>query len=459
MLFVLTGCAKTAGGSDTLQPQASISAPAAFEYGEIDSILDNAGPLYTYLLYPHTGIPAIDPEITNWASQLYENAINDVTALAVTDAEAEGELNVQYNSYLLGGAYAGIEEIGSYINSGMAHSLDFFKTFNIDIAGGTLLSNDQILDASKTEEILKLISDKLIAIYPDEAGSLDGLDMALFDNIVLTHEGIKILIARGTILPTYLGPQQIGLTYEELGDAYILPDGHAVPPASSEQYPGEASGQNPGGDSATIPPPIDPNRPMVALTFDDGPSAATSRILTLLKENGGRATFCVVGNRVENYADTVSQASAQGCQVIGHSWDHKDLTKLSAESVRVELEGTADIIEAANGIRPTMYRPPYGAVNDSVKAVSQELGFSLINWNVDTLDWKTKNADKIYAAVMKDVSDGSILLCHDLYDTTADAMERVIPELVAQGYQLVTVEELLSFSQESVVPGNVYTAR
>jgi peptidoglycan/xylan/chitin deacetylase (PgdA/CDA1 family) len=467
ILFVLAGCTKPApasSGSAAAQkppgetPQASISAPVAWEYGEVDSILDNAGPLYTYLLYPHTGIPAIDREIEDWAAQTYENATNDIAELAAEDADAAGELNVQYNSYLLNNAYVGIEETGSYINTGMAHALDFFKTFNIDIVAGTLLANDQILDASKTEEVLKMISDKLAAIHPDEAGSFDDLDAALLDNIVLTHEGVTILIARGTVLPTYLGSQQIGLTYEELGDIYILPDGNAVPPATEpEQKPGSAS--NAAGGSAAASAPIDPNLPMVALTFDDGPSAATARILTLLEENGGRATFCVVGNRVEKYADTIRQATAQGCQVIGHSWDHKDLTKLPADSVWAELGNTADIIEAANGIRPTMFRPPYGASNDAVRTISKELGFALITWNVDTLDWKTKNADKVYAAVMKDVSDGSIILCHDLYDTTADAMERVIPELIAQGYQLVTVEELLSFSQNAVEPGNVYTNR
>jgi peptidoglycan/xylan/chitin deacetylase (PgdA/CDA1 family) len=152
-------------------------------------------------------------------------------------------------------------------------------------------------------------------------------------------------------------------------------------------------------------------------------------------------------------------ASAQGCQIIGHSWDHKDLTNLSEPEIRAELKDTADVIEAACGVRPAMYRPPYGAANDSVKAVSTELGFALINWNIDTLDWKTKNADAIYEAVMKDVSDGDIILCHDIYSSTADAMKRVIPKLTKQGYQLVTVEELLRFSQKPVKPGDVYFNR
>jgi peptidoglycan/xylan/chitin deacetylase (PgdA/CDA1 family) len=198
---------------------------------------------------------------------------------------------------------------------------------------------------------------------------------------------------------------------------------------------------------------------MVALTFDDGPSKFTPRIIDVFNRYGGKATFCVLGNRVDSYKDIVKQAIDQHFEVIGHSWDHKQLTKLTVDEIGAELTATNDAIYAAGGVSPRLYRPPYGAVNDTLKAVSAANGLSLINWSVDTKDWKTKNADAIYSAVMSGVQDGSIVLCHDLYGSTAAAMERVVPELITRGYQLVTVSELLSFSGNSLEAGKVYNHR
>jgi hypothetical protein len=171
--------------------------PATLEYGEPDSFIDNVGPLFTFLLYPNTGKPAIDREIEGWASRTYEDAKNEVEELARTASGAEGELNVQYNSYLVNDAYVGIEEIGSYNNTGMAHPEDFYKTFNIDIRGtGAFLANDQILDPSETETVLGLLSDKLNGIYPDEQEAIASMDASALENIVLTEDGVKVLMAR-----------------------------------------------------------------------------------------------------------------------------------------------------------------------------------------------------------------------------------------------------------------------
>jgi len=195
---------------------------------------------------------------------------------------------------------------------------------------------------------------------------------------------------------------------------------------------------------------------MIALTFDDGPSKYTSHVLDILEKHGARATFCVIGNLVSARKDTVKRASGLGNEIIGHSWDHRDLTKLSADEIIQEIKDTSDVIESVTGIRPRMYRPPYGAVNAALKSVSADLGYALINWSVDPMDWQSRDADKVYDAIMSNVSNRAIVLSHDLYGTTADAMERVIPELIAMGYQLVTVSELMYYSGKTLEPGVVY---
>jgi peptidoglycan/xylan/chitin deacetylase (PgdA/CDA1 family) len=180
--------------------------------------------------------------------------------------------------------------------------------------------------------------------------------------------------------------------------------------------------------------------------------------LDTLELYGARATFFTIGNLVNSNKDTVLRAISLDCEVAGHSWDHKDLTKLTGEQITRQLLDTAATIEAVTGIALPFFRPPYGAVNDRLKTISRELGFAMINWSVDPLDWKDKDADTVYRRIMNDVRNGYIILSHDLYGTTATAMERVIPELLRQGYQLVTVSELLYHSHGGVLEaGRVYT--
>jgi len=117
---------------------------------------------------------------------------------------------------------------------------------------------------------------------------------------------------------------------------------------------------------------------------------------------------------------------------------------------------TSSVIETITGAALPFFRPPYGSVDDSLRNVARELGFALINWSVDPTDWDTRDADLIYTAIMSDVRDGSIILSHDIYSATADAMRRVIPALIADGYQLVTVSELLYYRHGALEAGRVY---
>lgn len=203
---------------------------------------------------------------------------------------------------------------------------------------------------------------------------------------------------------------------------------------------------------------VDPDGRMIALTFDDGPGAGTQRILRALNDVDGRATFCMVGERLENYGDTAKQVAAQGSEIATHTWDHQDLTKLDETRVRRELRDSLDAIERTAGVRPTLLRPPYGSVNEEVKAICREMGLKIANWNVDPEDWKTRDAEDIRAHVLEHARDGAIVLCHDLYSETAEAMEGAIRELDARGYQLVTVSELLDARANGGKSGRVYYA-
>lgn len=194
---------------------------------------------------------------------------------------------------------------------------------------------------------------------------------------------------------------------------------------------------------------------MIALTFDDGPySPVTNRILDLLEQYGGHATFFVVGDRVPTYNSTVLRAESLGCEIANHTYDHKStLTSMSADSVVWEISNCNQSINNSVGHYPSIMRPVGGAYNSTVAA---NVGLPMIIWSIDTQDWKYRDATHTANAILNNPGDGNIVLMHDLYSSTADAMEVVIPELARQGYQFVTVSELAAAKGYSMSAGSAY---
>ena len=232
-----------------------------------------------------------------------------------------------------------------------------------------------------------------------------------------------------------------------------LPDLTPVPMPVPTPVPVPAPTPEPTAQSGRK---LDPEGKMIALTFDDGPGKGTLRILQALEKVDGRATFFMVGNRVQDHAEAARKVAAQGSELGTHTRDHKNLTKLTVDQMRWEIKSGLDVIEKETGVRPRVLRPPYGSVNDQVKKVCAEMGITIANWNIDPEDWKVRNAKTVYKHIMKKAKDGGIIVCHDLYPETALAMEHAIVDLAAQGYQLVTVSELLQARAGGGEAGRLY---
>ena len=186
---------------------------------------------------------------------------------------------------------------------------------------------------------------------------------------------------------------------------------------------------------------IDASKPMVALTFDDGPSPySTPRILDTLEKYGAVATFFDLGQLMNSYPDIVRREEQIGCEIGTHTYSHKNLNTLSDKQIQEEVSKSESVFEKVLGRKPTLLRPPYGNANLKVK---ENIEYPLIDWNVDSLDWKLKNKEKILSRIRQTGNfDGHIILMHSIYETTADAVEVLVPELINNGYQLVTVSEL-----------------
>lgn len=201
---------------------------------------------------------------------------------------------------------------------------------------------------------------------------------------------------------------------------------------------------------------VDPNRPMVALTYDDGPNRqVTPRILDALQAHDGAATFFILGSRVAAHQDIVLRMIEEGSELGNHTFGHVDLTKQSAQEILDQMAATWEAIEEVGSLdkQEKLVRPTYGAYNDMLRKTSP---YPLILWSIDTRDWAHQNADRSVAEVQNHVQDGDIILMHDMYDPTAEASERVIEWLSDRGYQLVTVSELFEARGIVLEPGKIY---
>ena len=192
----------------------------------------------------------------------------------------------------------------------------------------------------------------------------------------------------------------------------------------------------------------------IALTFDDGPSSFTNRLLDCLEKNNAKATFFMTGTEIASFPDEVKRMKKLGCELGNHTYDHTELTTLSFDEISSEVDKVNEQLINLTGEGASVVRPPYGSVNDTVKSA---INLPLILWSIDTLDWKTLNAESTVEEVMNNVTDGSVILMHDIFSTSVDAAEILIPQLIEKGYQLVTVHELAALHQTELSAGVTYS--
>lgn len=194
-------------------------------------------------------------------------------------------------------------------------------------------------------------------------------------------------------------------------------------------------------------------RPMIALTFDDGPGEYTEELINCLVENNAKATFFMLGQNVEAYPEIAKKLSDAGMELGNHSYSHPDLVTIGAEAAAQQVSNTDAALKAATGFEATVMRPPGGSFNDSVKAA---INHPLIIWSIDTRDWATKSEDQTYQVVMDNAQDGSVVLMHDIHEWSVKAAIRMIPDLIAKGFKLVTVSELAEAKGETLQNGAAY---
>ena len=198
---------------------------------------------------------------------------------------------------------------------------------------------------------------------------------------------------------------------------------------------------------------IDKSKKMIALTFDDGPNYNTSKVIDVLNKYDIKATFFVLGSRAINNKDILKKMADSGMEIGNHTYNHLLLTKYDENKIRSEIEDTSEVIYSATKKRPKLLRPSYGSVNNKIKKV---VDTPIIIWDIDTLDWKYHNSRRISSRVINKVKDGDIVLMHDIYSASLNALSNIIPILQDNGYEFVTIDELFYYKGISLENGKVY---
>ena len=194
----------------------------------------------------------------------------------------------------------------------------------------------------------------------------------------------------------------------------------------------------------------------VALTFDDGPSPYTGRLLQVMADNGAKATFFLIGNKVAANPAGAKRIADAGMEIGNHTWEHPNMTTIPPELIPSQISKANDAIFAATGQRPRLLRTAGGLINDNVLAAAKQQGMADINWDVIPFDWINDSNTAATTYMLKSqIKPGSVVLFHDTYSSTVDVVYQFMPVLKANGYRVVTVSQLLGPRE----PGSTYGSR
>ncbi|UCR90100.1 polysaccharide deacetylase family protein [Mycetocola spongiae] len=365
-----------------------------------------------------------------------------------------------------------VERLIGYRYAGGANGIGFSATFHARLDTGEVIPGEDVLSEegrrTAAEEIRRglRLGGQLLEADAGTPSASPGATLPaeppreLFRDTVIEPDGSLIVTLPELVYtPHSEGRPAMRLAADHV-DALLSPAGRAlrVQAMSGVPFAGLPESPTPEPTRAPAPPaaPVDcAVARCVALTYDDGPGKDTGKLLDELAEAGAPATFFMVGKNAAQKPQTLARAHAEGHEIGGHTWTHPDLRKLSAEQIAGELSDTADAIERAGVPRPTLVRPPYGAINEGVSEVFRQQGAAAIIWNVDTEDWRNHSVEETTRRALDGAKPGAIILMHDIHETSVAAAPGIIAGLRERGFTLVTVSQLLG----PTTPGSSYFQR
>lgn len=257
-------------------------------------------------------------------------------------------------------------------------------------------------------------------------------------NFIITNDGNSLAwpLGQASLLPSSYGELTITVPISSVSKYLQNPTARKLAniPKPPEPKPAPAP-------AAPTPAPTTGNK-VIALTFDDGPGPYTEKLLDILDKYDAKATFFLIGSKVSGQASVVRSIQARGHQLGNHSWSHPELPKLSVDQIAGEIDRTNEAIRQATGVKPSILRPPYGAVNGVVLEQLRLRNMSSILWSVDTRDWADRNSQIVCSRAVAGARPGAVILMHDIHQTSVNAVPCILSSLKQQGYSFVTIQRL-----------------
>ena len=259
-------------------------------------------------------------------------------------------------------------------------------------------------------------------------------------NFIITNNGNALAwpLGQASLLPSSYGELTITVPISSVSKYLQNPTARKL---ANIPKPPEPKPELAPAPAAPTPAPTTGNK-VIALTFDDGPGPYTAHLLDILDQYGARATFFLIGSKVSGQASVVRSIQARGHQLGNHSWSHPELPKLSVDQIAGEIDRTNEAIRQATGVKPSILRPPYGAVNGVVLEQIRTRGMSSILWSVDTRDWADRNSQIVCSRAVAGAHPGAVILMHDIHQTSVNAVPCILSSLKQQGYSFVTIQRL-----------------
>ena len=329
------------------------------------------------------------------------------------------------------------------------------EIMTFDLEKGVILAFEDLILQDHVSDCLELLAEIASAeLTENDHSSLSAKDISKvtapkaenYRQFIIYNQAIVFNLTLNTKNETY----QLAIS-KQLLDDWLIDDyrpGEHHDDLSGNYEPANIITERPTKESKL---PMDEK--VVALTFDDGPKAGvTDLILDALKKYDAKATFFVLGSRCDANKNLLKRAAEEGHEIGNHTWDHPKMTSESSNAIADQIDRTNAIIEEITGTVPTIFRPPYGLYDERISSyVGKE---HLILWDVDTLDWKLRNADLVVPSALNTVQEGNVILMHDIYSSSAKAAAEIIHELSRKGYKFVTVSELLEIKKQRLKESN-----
>ena len=403
----------------------------SYQFGKLKICFKKSRTMVASFQYPETDIDVLDRYIEQWLEEIY--SLYSGICATEEDVWLPSYLTVTYDSYRVCDSIVSIRLKSNFLSPYASKPVWRMKSFGFDTRNNELLTTEDVFSKKAIEGFNDLVSEKTDIEVGDERN--------LLESWVMTDNGMKVaLVHDGEIHDVDF----------DVFDLYSIMERKLYMRIHDERCGDNFNGFR-GSDETEAS-----QQPMIALTFDDGPSFYTEGLLDILDEYGVKATFFVLGSSIEQGAETLKRMSKEGHEIGSHSWEHLQLTKLTEGEIAEQINLTRKKIFETIGQDCFVMRPPYGEYDDKLKLTGRLYDVAFVNWSVDTLDWESKNAEAVAEEIMKSTKDGSIILCHDLYPSTLEGVKIAIPKLLEQGYRFVTVSELMSHSETPLEPGKLF---